>query len=113
MDNPTRSPSLEDRLISLYEKVIEESTFESYETFADEIDSLFVQLQQCVNKRYDYGKLIRIKKMHDQVISMIQSEQEGLGKEIADFKRKQSVSNQYGKVSAYEKMDAFFVDYKK
>lgn len=113
MDNSIRSQSLEDRLINLYEKVIEESTFKSYETFADEIDSLFVQLQQRQNKGYDRGKLIKIKKMHDQIISMFQLEQEDLGNKISELKRKQNVSSQYGKVSAYETKDAFFIDFKK
>lgn len=44
---------------------------------------------------------------------MILSEKEGLGEEFTKFNRKKNASSQYGKVSDYERMDAFFVDYKK
>ncbi|MGG1877324.1 hypothetical protein ABDI30_06975 [Paenibacillus cisolokensis] len=104
--------SLEDRLIELFQEILKDNTFESYESCAGEIDALFLQLQQRENKEYDLGKLAEIKKLHDQVVSMIQHEKEGLGKEINEFSKKKKVSSQYGKVSYYEGMDAFFVDYK-
>ncbi|MEK3783907.1 hypothetical protein [Paenibacillus sp. FSL R5-0810] len=113
MVSSKESQSLEDRLIHLYKEVLREPKFENYEANVGEIDALFSQLQQRGNIQHDRGKLIEIKTLHEQIVSMILSEKEGLGEEFTKFNRKKNASSQYGKVSDYERMDAFFVDYKK
>lgn len=113
MDKSIHALSAEDRLILIYTQLLKTPTFENYEMNAVEIDNLFVQLQQDESYGHDLGKLNEIKKLHDQVVSMILLEKESLSEQISSFKRKKFVSGQYGKVSNYEGMDAFFVDYKK
>lgn len=113
MDNSQQFQTLEDRLIRLYQEVLREPKFENYAATAGEIDALFFQLQQRENTKCDHVKLIEIKSLHDQVVNMILSEKKGLGEELIEFNMKKNASSQYGKVSEYERMDAFFVDYKK
>ncbi|MBU5670957.1 hypothetical protein [Paenibacillus brevis] len=113
MDRPVPFQLLEDCLIALYEEVLREPTFEKYEANSDKINALFLQLQQREPQKHDHGKLSKIKMLHDQIMSMIHSEKDSLEKEILFFRSKKNASNQYGKVSVYETMDAFFIDYKK
>lgn len=113
MDKSEHSCLVEDRLISLYEEILAGLTFERYEVHREEIDALFSQLQQRESRTNDQGKLREIKMLHDQIVSMIQSEKDNLEGEILSYRSKKNVSSHYGKVSVYEPMDAFFIDFKK
>lgn len=85
MGSSTPFQSLEDRLISLYEEILREPTFEKYEANSDNINALFLQLQQRESHKNDQGKLGKIKMLHDQIVSMIQSEKDSLEREISSF----------------------------
>lgn len=102
--------SAADNLIKLYEEILREPTFEMYEEKSLEIEQFFNKLQQETSS--DRGKLLKVKELHDQLISVILLEKESLGKQITDFGKRKYVSNQYGKVSNHDNVDAFFVDYK-
>lgn len=107
------SISIADRLILIYEEILRKSTFEDYEANAEIADDLFERLKIQELNIDDQGKLIYVKKLHDQIISMILLEKESLREEISIFSKKKQVSNQYGKTSNFDKMDSFFVDYRK
>lgn len=111
MTNPSKTTV--DHIIALYKEFLGDPSFESYESFENELDVLFDELRLQVPGNIDHKKLLKVKELHDQVISIILLEKESLGKKISAFNQKKHATNQYGKVSSYDGMDAFFLDFKK
>lgn len=100
------------RLLVMYKEIMNERTFESYEARAEDIDQLYDHLKLGIAEEEKW-KLHELTLLHEQIISMILLEKANLGEQFLDFNKKKHVSNQYGKVSSYDGVDAFFLDYKK
>lgn len=102
-----------DRIYEIYQKILLNPSFQTYEGYVTELDLLYRGIEDMPLASYKQSKVIEILEMHMEISKVILNEKEMLGQEIILLNKKKQASNNYGN-SSFHNLDggAFFVDLK-